>query len=315
MGTTQDLQAQSTPLSQSSQISQNAAPIASTTGADIVQAIQAMNAQMTGQLSMMGTQLASLVSLTSRLIEISQLSTANANGSNNGTGNGNGNGQSANPNDPLSRTRQDSMATTDPSRAASAMSPDMPSNNARGRATNGSLVDGVNVNLVNSSNAAARPDTRSGSFYGINTGYRGSDAASSSTLNRAAFGSTLRGASPSDSSPSALSQLANNSLASARGQPTAAEAADTHKSRLPSPVFVDDPIGMTTDPVSAPAQNNASLARRQTIGGSGGGGDTMTPNRTTDSNRSGNGGDTSASKKAAESTLGDWKVSAVWSER
>ena len=67
------------PPSQATQLtSSQLAPSSSSipSNVEVVQAVNAMSSQVTNQLSVMGTQLASLVSLTSRLTEISQMQLA-----------------------------------------------------------------------------------------------------------------------------------------------------------------------------------------------------------------------------------------------
>lgn len=297
----QDLQPQSsTPQLGSSQM---ALPSSSTySNSDVVQAINAMSAQVTNQLSVMGTQLASLVSLTSRLIEISQVTLA----ANNGAGRAN------------HATSAPGVAA--PALGAQALRPDVsPANStvdlnrARVNGTqNPSSFASSNVAVGQASNSG-RPDTRQGQIYQTpsSNNFRTTLDSASSTLDRT-FGSTLRGASP------ASNPALSNSLSAATGratpavapqqqlqhpqqhhlssqaqnlqqhpqQPDASQSAnDLLKSRLPSPVFPDDPLDMGAD-VSSSHQTPANLKRLST---------------------SAQGATDSARKANPEASLGDWK--------
>ncbi|SPO21654.1 uncharacterized protein UTRI_01136_B [Ustilago trichophora] len=316
----QDMQAQSqTPQLTSSQITPQSSSLPS--NAEVVQAINAMSAQVTNQLSVMGTQLASLVSLTSRLIEMSQMqiaATDNTGRTNNAPF---GSAVAANTlGAPGSRTdASPATSTVDLSRA-------------RVNGTQNSTSFASNNPATAQASNTGRPDTRQGQFYQnpSSTNFRTTLDSASSTLDRT-FGSTLRGASPASSS------TMNNSLSAATGrtptqqpasqqaqmqqphhqqqqqhlqsqpqslqqqpathqqqqqqhhqhQPDATQDAnDLLKSRLPSPVFPDDPMDMSAEVSASGHQTPSNLKRLSTAGQS-----------VTDSARKAN----------TEVSLGDWK--------
>ncbi|GAC97022.1 hypothetical protein PHSY_004606 [Pseudozyma hubeiensis SY62] len=305
----QDLQQQQSQASQlaPSQITPQHASLPS--NADVVQAINAMSSQVSSQLSMMGTQLASLVSLTSRLIEVSQMTAAAADS----TG--------RNANDTASAAATGSFGSQ-------VMRPDAgQANNAadlnRGRLNgnqNASSFGSNNV-VAGSSNTASRSDSRQGQVYqnAASNNFRSPLDPASSTLDRT-FGSTLRGASPTPNS------VMNSSLSAATGraaqqqlqqqqmqpqqqqpqqqqqplhlqsQPQGLQQAtqqqqqpsqdDMLRSRLPSPVFPDDPIDLSADMSTAGHQTPSNLKRLSTAGAAAG---------------------DSARKAATEASLGEWK--------
>lgn len=321
----QDMQPQSqTPQMASSLIPQPNSTLPS--NADVVQAINSMSAQVTNQLSVMGTQLASLVSLTSRLIEISQMTLA-ANDSNARTANA-----------PSSSTLAPATLGTQTLRQdASPATSNVDLNRTR---VNGAQTSsfGLNNMVTNPPTNAPRTETRQGAFYpnASNTSsFRTTLDPVGSTLDRT-FGSTLRGASPPTNT------TMNNSLSAAAGratqlssqqqqqqqqqqpqpqhqqqqvpqqqqhhlqpqqhtmqQPSSAQqqqqqpadathdANDLLKSRLPSPVFPDDPLDMSTD-VSPPDHQASANAKRLSTAAQG----------VADSAR----------KATADTSLGDWKA-------
>ena len=311
----QDLQPQSqTPQMVSSQI---AAPSSSLpSNLEVVQAVNAMSAQVTNQLSVMGTQLASLVSLTSRLIEISQMQLAAADS----TGRSNNNAAFGSGVAAASLGAQSSRAEASPANSTV----DLSRTRLNGTQNSSSFASN-NVTAGQTSNAA-RPDTRQGQFYQNNSSnnFRTTLDSASSTLDRT-FGSTLRGASPTSSS------AINSSLSAATGrantqqptsqplqqqqqqqhlqsqaqslqqQPTSHQQQQHHqqqpdssqdpndllKSRLPSPVFPDDPMDMSADVSTSGHQTPSNLKRLSTAGP----------------------GATDSARKAAnaEASLGDWK--------
>lgn len=270
---------------------------------DVVQAINAMNSQVTSQLSIMGTQLASLVSLTSRLIEISQmnLAAADSNGRpTNATASASGSGVSA-----PSMGAQGFRADASPANSSTEL------NRARvnGSQNPPSFASSGNNMAVGSANNTTRADPRQGQFY---PNAASNNAASGSTLDRT-FGSTLRAASPSSNS------VMNNSLYVAAGRTTQQQQQqqpqlqqqqqqpqlqpqqqgmqhtsqqqqqaqdDLLKSRLPSPVFPDDPMDMHADVSTSDHQTPSSLKRLSTAGQAAG---------------------DSARKASTEASLGEWK--------
>ncbi|EST06181.1 hypothetical protein PSEUBRA_004060 [Kalmanozyma brasiliensis GHG001] len=300
----QDMQQQSqTQQLASSQIAPSAASL--TSNVEVVQAINAMNSQVTSQLSMMGTQLASLVSLTSRLIELSQMSLAAADS----------NGRASNAaTAPGSGVSAASLGAQGFRADASPVNSNADLNRARvnGSQNTSSFASSSNNLAVGSTNnAAARSDARQGQFY---QNPASGSAATNSTLDRT-FGSTLRGASPSSSN-----SVMNNSLYAAAGRPAQQQAgqaqqmqsqqqSQTHmqsqqqglqqttqpqqqaqddllRSRLPSPVFPDDPMDMHADVSASEHQTPSNLKRLSTAGQAAG---------------------DSARKASTEASLGEWK--------
>lgn len=310
-----------TPQLTSSQIAPPSSSIPS--NVEVVQAVNAMSAQVTNQLSLMGTQLASLVSLTSRLIEISQMQLAATDTS--------GRAASAAPGQPLGS--QSLRPDASPANSNSHSNVDL--NRARFNGThNSSSFPNSNLSTAPTNNTG-RPDTRQGGQFYQNpasNNFRTTLDSASSTLDRT-FGSTLRGPSPTVNSA-----LNNNSLSAATGrsaqqqaqqqpqqmqqqpqqqhhlqsqpqslqqqqqqqqhqhqqhqhqqqQPDASQDAnDLLKSRLPSPVFPDDPMDMSAQVSTTGHQTPSQLKRLSTTG---------------------QGGNDSARKGAnAEASLGDWK--------
>ncbi|CBQ70633.1 conserved hypothetical protein [Sporisorium reilianum SRZ2] len=304
----QDLQqTSSTPQLASSQLAPPTQSLsASSSNADVVQAVNAMSSQVTSQLSMMGTQLASLVSLTSRLIELSQINLAAADSAN-------------------ARTTNAASASTVASNAlggAPPMRADASPANAtvdlnRSRVNGNQTASPFPANNVASANNATRSDSRQAPFYqnaaaSNNNNFRNAFDSASSTLDRT-FGSTLRGASPTPN------PVLNSSLSAAAARPAQQQQQQQHlqqqqqqpqqpqlhtqppsltqppqqthdandllKSRLPSPVFPDDPIDLSTGVSSSGHQTPANLKRLSTAGGA----------------------NDSARKANTEASLGDWK--------
>ncbi|KAJ1032717.1 hypothetical protein NDA16_000739 [Ustilago loliicola] len=221
------------PSSQTPQLasSQIAPPSSIPSNVEVVQAVNAMSAQVTNQLSVMGTQLTSLVSLTSRLIEISQMQLAATDTAGRATSAAPGSGV---PGQPLGSQalRPD----------ASPANSNLDLNRARVNGIqNSSSFPNNNLSTATASNTG-RPDTRQGQFY----------------------------QNPQQQQPDA-SQDANDLL----------------RSRLPSPVFPDDPMDMSAEVSTSGHQTPAQLKRLSTAG---------------------QGANDSARKAAnPEASLGDWK--------
>lgn len=262
---------------QSSQIIQPSSSI--TSNADVVQAINSMSSSISNQMSIMGTQLASLVSLTSRLIEISGGTLAATERNAAALGSAAAVGQ---------------MGTQSPAIGAV--------DSGRGR-VNGTQSSSFAPSSVapGPAGTTGRPDTRQGQLYqNPSNNFR-------TTLEPVApFGSTLRGASPASNAP------INNSLSAAAGRSTQQQSQqsqlqqahlqsqpqlqqpdpnqdDLMKSRLPSPVFPDDPIDMSADISTQQTPSNLNNKRLSTAG---------------------QGATSSAQKGSAgssEASLGDWK--------
>ncbi|SPC60793.1 uncharacterized protein UHOD_01849 [Ustilago sp. UG-2017b] len=307
------------PPSQATQLtSSQLAPSSSSipSNVEVVQAVNAMSSQVTNQLSVMGTQLASLVSLTSRLIEISQMQLAATDTAGRATSAAPGSGV---PGQPLGS--QGLRPDVSPANG------NVDLNRARVNGTQNSSFPNSNLSTATSTNTG-RPDTRQGQFYqnAASNNFRTTLDSASSTLDRT-FGSTLRGTSPTPTS------ALNHSLSAATGRATqqttqqttqqqpqqmqqpqqqhhiqsqpqnlqqqqqhsqqqqpdqSQDANDLLKCRLPSPVFPDDPMDMSAEVSTSGHQTPAQLKHLSTAG---------------------QGANDSARKAAnnSEASLGDWK--------